>query len=172
MRLVFCQACRTLEELPDFTPLHKDHVDPLLEEVVLRHNKRDPMKHGGEATLPMSVMYVDDATWASNRKEIIDGIKKEHAKVSGQDPDAYVLESIDTFKYDAMTCYIQHRRPKDGCVDWMDDKKRIGRPTAEGQKAFSDLPGLREKSPHLCDFCVVRSSVDTKKRAAKGLYKG
>jgi hypothetical protein len=170
MRLLFCQACRTLEELPDFTPTHKDHVDPLLEELVRRHNVKDPMAHGGQETLPLSVMVVSEKDWAENRKEIIKGINDQHKKVSGATDADYVLESLDTFKYDAMTCYNRHRRPEDGCIDWMSDSKRIGRPTSEGQRAMKDLP--KQSDPHLCDFCVVRSGVDTKKRALKGLYKG
>lgn len=123
------------------------------------------MAHGGQETLPFSLMNVSDYDWSHNRAEIIKGISKKHQKSVGF--EGYVIESLDTFKYDAMTCYQRHHRPQDGCIDWRDDSKRIGRPTPEGQAAMRGHKNV----PYLCDFCVVRTGVDTKIRAAKGLYK-
>jgi hypothetical protein len=166
MRLLFCSRCKTLEELPDFTPRHKMDVDPLLEELVRRHNVRDPMAHGGEETLPLSLMHVDEKTWMENRPEIIKGIKEKHPKVA--DDADFVLDSVNTFKEDAMACYIRHRRPEQ-CVDYRDSSKRIGRPTAEGQRAMKDLP--KQNDPYLCDFCPCQTAVTTAVNFKRGLYK-
>lgn len=166
MRLLFCTRCKTLEELPDFTPLHKEHVDPLLEELVMRHNVRDPMAHGGEETLPLSVMVVDEKTWAENKDEIIKGIKAKHPKTA--DDADFVLDSVNTFKEDAMACYNRHRRPEQ-CVDYRDSSKRIGRPTEEGRRAMKGLP--KQNDPFLCDFCPCQTRVQTEINFRKGLYK-
>lgn len=125
------------------------------------------MGHGGGETLPLSLMTVSEHDWSESRKEIIKGIKENHVKTA--DDADFVLDSVNTFKADAMECYINHRRPKDGCIDWRDSKKRIGRPTPEGQSAMKDLP--KQNDPYLCDFCVCKTAVQTKINFKKGLYK-
>jgi hypothetical protein len=55
----------------------------------------------------------------------------------------------DTFLEDAQKCYSGHGRPKMGCIDYKDDKKRLGNP----------VKNQHVGKVYLCDFCVVHSFV-------------
>lgn len=166
MRLLLCKCCKTLEQIEDFDGHPSE--DRLLEELVRRHNERDPMAHGGEATLPLSLMHVSEKDWFENREQIIERINEEH-KATGF--DGWVYEAMNTYLDDAMKCYNQHGRPKQGCIDWWADSKRIGRPTAEGRQAVKDQYKLGERDPHICSSCPVASWVMTEQNAQAGLYK-
>lgn len=166
MRLLFCKFCKTLEELDDFDG--PPEADVLLNTLVMKHNVRDPMKHGGEETLPLSLMYISEKTWAEEKDDVIKQINMEH-KATGF--DGWVYESMSTYKEDALRCYSAHHRPKDGCIDWWAESKRIGRPTEEGQKAIRDMPGLGDYDPHLCQYCPVATYVQTEIRHKQGAYK-
>lgn len=169
MRLLFCNACKSLEEVEDYEgPLE---VDPLIEQLVRKHNERAPMEHGGRdlRASPMRIAVVPDIKWATDREEIIKQINNENRKVGF---DAWVYEATNTYSEDALRCYSDHHRPKQGCIDWWDESKRIGRPTEEGQAAVKDQYKLGQRDPHLCQYCPVASFVQTEINHRKGLYRG
>ena len=172
MRLLHCNVCKTVEEIPDYTG--SEDVDPLVEKVVMEHNRRDPMGHGGKdlKVLPMRLAVVDDLEYAMSRDEVMKRLLEE-GKKAGFDP--WVGEAMNTFSEDALKCYSQHRRPDYAagkpCIDYMSAAKRIGRPTAEGQQIIKDQPKLGKTDPHLCDWCPYHSTVITEIRARKGMYK-
>jgi hypothetical protein len=166
MRLLHCNVCHSIDEIPDYEG--HEEVDPLVEKVVAEHNKRDPMAHGGAATLPMRLAHVDDMDYAYSRDEVLARLREE-GKAVGFEP--WVGEAINTFQEDAMRCYRNHHRPKEGCIDWRDDSKRIGRPTSEGQKAVKENYKIGSSDPYLCDFCPVKSWVQTQVNFRKGYYK-
>lgn len=168
MRLLFCAKCRTIEELEDFTPA-AGQVDPLVEELVRRHNVRDPMAHGGNETLPFSLMTVSEEDWNKNRTEIIKGISEKHQKTI--DFNGYIIDSMNTFKEDAMLCYNRHHRPPEGCPDYWSDEKRIGRPTPEGRAVVAESYKLGKNDPHICGYCPVHTFVTTQIRFKRGMYK-
>lgn len=171
MRLLFCQTCKTLEEIDDLGyDLVEGEVDPLVEALVLKHTQKDAMGHGSSHMnqSPFRLINVDDLEWATERERLIRLINTENKKVGF---DGWVYESMNTFADDALKCYSAHHRPKQGCIDWWDESKRIGRPTVEGQQAVKDLPGLGDRDPHLCQYCPVASYVRTEINHRKGLYK-
>jgi len=164
VRLLCCRKCKTLEELPDFSGRHED--DRLLNELVRRHNAQDFTGHqdGAVATL----MHIEDRHWDLYRDQIIAKIN-EAAKQTGF--DGWFYEAHNTYKEDALRCYSQHHRPKQGCIDYWDDSKRIGRPTSEGRKVVKSLYKLGERDPHLCQWCPVHTFVQTEVNWKAGLYK-
>lgn len=172
MRLLYCNTCATLEEVPDSAhELQEGEVDPLVEELVRRHTERDPMGHGGAQlqTSPFRLPVVDDDEWKNDRAKIIDLLNAENKKVGF---DAWVAEATNTYAEDALRCYKEHHRPAEGCIDYWSDAKRIGRPTVEGQAVVRDQYKLGESDPHLCQWCPVQSWVQTQVNFRKGLYKG
>ena len=171
MRLLYCRTCASAEEIPDLgRDLGDGEVDPYVEPLVLRHTERDPMGHGDASmmTSPFRLAHVDDEEWANNRKGVIQQLNESNKSVG---LDSWVYEAVDTYKVDAGRCYKEHGRPKEGCIDWWDDSKRIGRPTGVGKQALKENYKTGDSDPHLCQFCPVASYVQTQVNFKKGLYK-
>jgi hypothetical protein len=157
--------------VPDYTGSEK--VDPLVERLVMAHAQKDPMGHGG-AQMEMSPFRlakdISEARWAipEERQKIIELVNRENKRVGF---DAWVKEAIDTYGEDALRCYSDHHRPKEGCIDWWSDSKRIGRPTTEGRHVIKENYRLGDADPHLCQFCPVASWVTTQVNWKAGLYR-
>jgi hypothetical protein len=172
MRLLHCNVCRTVDEIPDYSG--GDEVDPLVEKVVMEHNRRDPMGHGGKhlTSLPMRLAFVDDLEYAYGKDDVLKKLAEE-GKAVGFDP--WVGEAFNTFAEDALKCYSTHRRPDYGagkpCIDYMSDSKRIGRPTEEGKAVLKQNEKLGAGDPHLCNWCPYHTTVQTEIRSRKGMYK-
>lgn len=147
MRLLICfdRGCRTMEEIPDFDgpPEH----DVLLDLVVEKH------QHTPETT--GNLLHIEDKDWNDQQKReaILDEIRKN---TTGFESEFYATKN--TFVEDAGKCYNRHNRPKDFCIDWHDESKRLSNPMKQSQTKV-----------YLCDFCVVSSRVNEKK-FDKGLW--
>ena len=171
MRLLHCNVCKTIDEIPDYEG--HEEVDPLVERVVMEHNRRDPMKHGGAATLPMRLAKVDDFEWQADREKVVKELNRTGMEV-GFDPWPWASDSHNVFREDAGKCWISHRQPElpgKPCIDYRSEAKRIGRPTSEGKAVLKDNPKLGSSDPHLCDWCPYQVTVQTEIRARKGMYK-
>ena len=171
MRLLYCRIEGTLEEVPDLgREPGEGEVDPLVEALVHQHTARDPMGHGDVRleVSPFRLFEVDAAEWRDNRKKIIDTVNKKNAEVGF---DTWVYEARDTYREDALHCYSAHHRPKQGCIDWRDESKLLGHPTEDGRASAKESYKLAAKGPYLCDFCPVRSHVETEVNHRRGLYK-
>lgn len=150
MRLLVCFECNSIEELPDYDGPHEHDV--LLEELVSRHGPEEDRHRG-------TLMQVEDKHWQSKktRKGIIQQIWKGAKGLDDLDEDYYATKN--TFVEDAAKCYNRHNRPKDGCIDYKVHNKRIGNPLkGSPMKVF------------VCDFCVVKSTVQEKVYKERGLY--
>lgn len=175
MRTFYCNACATAEEMPDWAAKGKDDVDPFTEALALKHVEGNPRKHGvGDPDAifsPFRLFHVPDEDWADpeKRKGAIAQMNQENKEAGF---DGWVYDSHNTFKEDAMKCYNQHSRPKQGCIDWRDSSKLLGHPTDVGQKlAKENFKAAEQSGPHLCDFCPVKVFVETSVNFKKGLYK-
>jgi hypothetical protein len=171
MRLLYCRTCSSLEEVPDLDhELGEGEVDPLVEYLVQKHTERDPMGHGDVSmqTSPFRLPVVDDEEWKNNRAQVIKVINESNKSVG---MDGWVYEATSTYAVDAGKCYNAHNRPKEGCIDWWDDSKRIGRPTAMGKSALKEGYKLGQNDPHLCQWCPVFTYVQTQVNFKAGMYK-
>lgn len=166
---LFCSFCKTLEEIPDSDYDGPRGENPIVAELLMRHNQRDPQGHGwGDGVAPFALFDFDPDEWANQRERCIK-IVNERLKKSGN--NAWVAEAMNTFGDDALKCYRQHGRPTGGCTDYWSDSKRIGRPTSEGKTVLKQAPKLGAKDPHLCQWCPVHTYVTTERRAKAGMYK-
>lgn len=156
--------------MPDYELTGKDDIDPYVEALVLKHNRKDPMAHGGVQlkASPIQIYMVSDHDWETKREDVITNIME---KVKGSGMTAEFDGAFNTFQDDALRCFREHHRPPEGCIDYWDDSKRLGRPTAEGKKAIKVNFKLGKADPHLCQFCPVNTYVTTSIRAKKGMYK-
>jgi hypothetical protein len=168
MRLLRCWDCKSVEEIPGEGPVEES--DPLLRYLLEKH--RGPISEAriqearfhGVRFNPRSILpeeehlgdigVVADDKWGKFYKEILKEMWKNE---TGIDSEFYA--SKNTFQADAMACFNRHSRPADGCIDWLDDSKRITPKDWEKGRAI-----------HLCLFCPVSSTVMTAQRKAKGYY--
>lgn len=137
-RLLQCTTCMVLERLPDFDGRAED--DGALNHALLPHRTPDGQPHVGN----LFVGIPDKALENMNAREKIEreiwGAKAEFASYK------------DTLVEDAGKCYSDHGRPKLGCIDFRDDKKRLGNPRTNSGYAGK---------VYLCDFCPVASFVSS-----------
>lgn len=172
LRLVYCLVCNTIEELPphDGPP----ETDVLLELTLEKHEFDSGERHVGKMFLLPVKMWMEE----KSRKAIIKQLRESAGHLVGsgegldsltEDKDYYTSKS--QFGEDAMKCWSYHLQPKDGCGDYMDEKKRLV-PKTDIERKNLGLPTSRESGINvfLCQFCPVHSTVVTKKRAIMGMY--
>ena len=181
MRLLFCDLCHTLEEVPDYEG--EDPVDPLVEGLVRKHNERDPMGHAGRDVQrsPMRLVKIEpdpnrmlssDEVWETDRENVLKQLNDENKKVGFS---SWAYEAMNSYAEDALICYRRHDRPDLGngkpCIDYLSDSKRIGRPTDIGKKVLKEAPKMGTSDPHLCQWCPYYSTVMTQVRWKAGMYR-
>jgi len=157
-------TARKTYELPDYEG-HPDG-DILLEQLLEKHCTcssacRHPhVQKPGERHVG-NMMQIDDATYAKRRTEILKEMWRDYPDMGEED---ILVSARNTYVEDASACFNRHSRPKMGCIDYRDDKKRIGSPTKNRM--------LAELAPvYLCDFCPVKTWVTTEIRHSRGMYK-
>lgn len=160
IRILRCDQCRTLEEVPDFEgdPAH----DLMLEAIVrARHTEAGGIKHLGQ------LMKVEKAKWDSPtiRKEIL---RQLAVKTTGFDPEVYAADA--GFRSDAMECWKTHLRVIE-CADYKTPERRLTPNTARERKELG-LPKYRsDRDVFLCDFCPAKTAAQEKHFTKLGLYK-
>lgn len=165
IRLLYCYNCKTIEELPDYEGRPED--DTLLEILVEKHQSAGIPHTGFLSKIGVKIWSVE-----SYRKEIIKNLRNRvGGGLADLDPDYYTTKA--TFYEDAMKCYSEHMRPKEGCSDWRASNKRlVPQSTKELRKELGLESAAKSASTnvYLCDFCPVKTFYVTKKRDAAGLY--
>lgn len=155
--------CKTIEELPDPPKGVDPHnispgEDPLLDELIGRH-VTNQQQHLGQ------LFSVPDADWKNDdaRSQILEQIIKSD-KETGLGADFYDVKN--TFLDDALECFAEHKRPE-RCIDWLSDRKALGRATPEG-KAWQKQ-NYKAPQTYLCHFCPVATQVALRQRDAAGI---
>jgi hypothetical protein len=158
MRVLFCDTCRTIEELPDWEG-HPDD-DPYLPAVAGRHG---PSHTGpGLFRLPIGLWLMEDS-----KKSIIEQVKGGGKGLAQFDPSFY--DTQNTFKEDAAKCYSLHLRPVGACPDWQSKRKEL-LPDTKAERKDAGV-SLRPTGPKvwLCSYCVVRNFYERKVNEQRGL---
>lgn len=158
IRLLRCDSCRTLEELPDFQgPLE---YDTLLEVLLSRHETEGNRHFGRLFDVPKKAWDLPNMRRAIT-EQILD---KGSAGLAVISKDFYDVR--DTFRDDALKCYHQHNRPKDGCPDYRDERKMLLPNTAEERKEVGLAKPQKGTAPihYLCEFCPIEGIVQARRR--------
>ena len=163
-RLLYCLVCDSLYELPPYDGAPEQ--DHLLAIACESHVFPSGEPHKGKLfVLPLRA-------WAKteSKKEIIRQIKGGGSKGLAEVDDTF-YDSRSMFLADAMKCYQQHNKPKDGCADWQHKEKLLIPNTAKERKAegmgrYQDEAGPKT---YLCNFCPVSISVNQRKQKLLGL---
>lgn len=152
VRLLACQQCKTIEELPDFDgPPEYDH---LLGNLVKRHSTNGVQHIGGLFKVPAK-------QW-ENENVKRDVSKQIAEKLSGGETGlgSAFYDLKNTFQADALHCWTKEHARNPACSDYRSDKKRLTPGTAAERKA-AGLPEYRsERDRYLCDFCPVQTLVE------------
>ena len=150
-RLLACRTCGTMYKMRDYEG-NADY-DMELQELINRHlgqaEDRNPESH-------LSLIFrVDESTWEKLGDET--SVQKELLK-----NEWVVRELRDDLKVEALRCFNRHNRPANGCMDYEDESKTIGRKVG--------IP--KENRQYLCHYCPAQEHVTHKKRLANGMYDG
>lgn len=148
-RLLVCRSCGTMNRMRDYDG--DAHYDAELQEVIRMHLERasDPRPEAH----PSSLFRVDDAD-----AEILDVESKLVEHMSKE--QVFIKDTRDDLRTEALKCFNRHNRPQDGCIDWKDESKIVGRKIG--------VPKQHRK--YLCEFCPVASYVMTEVRHKAGMY--
>lgn len=160
IRLLRCDVCRSLEELPDFDG--PPDYDVLLQVALSRHRHPSGEPHIGR------LIDVPERAWNNPhlKAALLRQIHEGSRGLTEFDESYYDVQN--TFREDAMICYSQHLRPKGSCPDFNAESKRLMPDTKAERKEL----GLTQRGMpiiHLCSFCPVRSFMDRKSNEAQGL---
>lgn len=150
-RLLACKSCGTMYKMRDYAG--PADYDMELQELIKRHlgEARDP----DPASHISLIFRVDEDTWNKLGNET--PIQKELMKNEWE-----VRALRDDLKVDALKCFNRHNRPANGCIDYEDASKAIGRTIG--------VP--KENRQYLCHYCPAQEYVTHKNRTAKGMYDG
>jgi len=159
IRLLRCDVCKTLEEIPDFDG--PPEYDVILQVTLSRHRTPEGHPHIGR------LIDVPERAWNMPKlreallTQIHDGISKGAAEF-----DSSYYDIQNTFREDAMACYSLHNRPKGGCPDFNSERKQL-KPDTSAERRDAGLDGRGMPVIHLCSFCPVRSFYDGKANEEK-----
>lgn len=170
IRLLACQQCKTIEELPDFDG--PPEYDVLLSHLLEKHKTPGGTPHIGQ------LFDVDKDKWENGDKNTPaskvreDVARQISVRLSGGETGLgspfYALH--DTYKEDAMTCWKRHQRIP-GCNDYKSEKMRLTPGTNAERKELGLDKYRSDRDVYLCQFCPVHSLVEQAQRAKAGLYK-
>ena len=154
IRVLHCHDCGTLDEIPWYEG--PPEYDSLLEVVLSRHETNGHRHIGKLFDVEIRVWKLDNL-----RNQIIENIKGGSKGLAAFDPSYY--HTRDTFREDALKCYKEHLRPKDGCGDWRADSK-ILRPDTRKERLEVGLDMSGAPKHWLCDHCPVSAYYERKAR--------
>lgn len=160
IRLLRCDVCHSLEEIPDFDG--PPDYDVILQVTLSRHRTPSGDPHIGR------LIDVPERAWKIPvlRDALIRQISEGSRGLKEFDTTYYDVQ--DTFREDALICYSQHLRPKEGCPDFNSESKRL-MPDTKGDRKELGLDTRGMPVIHLCSFCPCRSWYENKSNEEKGI---
>lgn len=166
LRLLICNNCVTVEELPDYDgPERYDHW--LNDTIKANHTENSGTTHVG------NLVRVEQSDWLNQEyrrgilAEIHHGIAPPgHGEGLGQ----AFYDTKSNYLDDAMHCWrVDHGRTLN-CEDFRSDKKRL-LPDTKAERKDLGLDMKTAPNTFLCDFCPYNTIVEQKKREKAGQYK-
>ena len=148
-RLLACKSCAVMYKLPEYDG--PPEYDMALIDIIDRHlsQAQDPRPESH-----VSIIFRTDNDTAS-KLDVETALKRELANA-----DFEIREVRDDLKVEAVKCFNRHNRPSNGCPDYEDESKTIGRKIG--------IP--RENRMYLCHMCPAQEYVTHKLRTLKGMY--
>lgn len=169
VRLLICGHCNSVQEIPwcgtDKNCGHHACLDPLNFRIA-EHQFADGRPHAPATLADIEKKLWNDPQVRKNFLSDIPSITGWPGTGTGLGDTMYDIKA--NFDADAMTCWKAHNRTTD-CAEYHSDSKRLVPDTKAERR---DL-GLESRSKHmptstfLCDFCPMKSILQTKVGSAK-----
>ena len=146
-RLLVCKTHGVMYKMRPYDGVPE--YDQELRELCDRHNAQVPDPENCRA-----LIFRTDAETAT-KLDVETALKNEL-----KEQDVYIRDFRDELKVDALRCFNRHSRPSQGCIDWCNDDKTIGRKTG--------IP--KDKRQYLCMYCPAAEYYTHRQRIELGLY--
>jgi hypothetical protein len=146
-RLLVCKAHGVMYNMRDYDG--PAEYDMELIEVINRHKGQTPDPDNCRGL----IFRTDEET--ASKLDTETEVRKELAK-----NHIWVKDFRDELKTEAIKCFNRHDRPKNGCIDWCDESKTVGRKVG--------VP--KDKRQYLCMYCPAADHYVHKARTIKGYY--
>lgn len=150
-RLLCCKSCGVMYKMRPYDG--PAEYDMELLEIIKRHLEQSP---DPRPESHISLIFRTDEETAS-KLDVETALKGELAK-----NDIWMRDLRDELKVDALKCFNRHNRPTDGCLDYEDSSKTIGRTIG--------VP--KDRWQYLCHYCPAQAHVTEQLRIKKGMYDG
>ena len=165
IRLWVCHECKSVDAIPwcgeDPNCQHPMCVDALEYRVAPHRLPSDPRRFHGQVNLA----DIEKSMWDkySTQQDILVKLQQIVDPGAGTGLGGELYTASQTYDADAALCWKQHKRTTD-CADYKAESKRLVPDTKAERKEL----GLETRSRHrptqtyLCDFCPVKSIIQTK----------
>lgn len=156
-----------MEELGDHSG--PPATDAELETLTFRHMDRHPSSpNSGQ------LVSIPDDVWndSDKRKAVLEQVELGAAGTGDSPLGKKNYELRDTFKDDAMTCWVQEHNRTRNCGDYRTDKKKLVPGTADERRRLG-LPKYNQppqRTRYLCDYCPFHQLVIQVQRERAGMY--
>jgi len=164
IRLLICEYCGTVEEMPDFEGNWQN--DEWFGRLVQKH-----LLPSGEHTHGnVHIGKVEADKWMNHKEDITAKMASEFklpGEGTGLGDTFYDVKS--NFMADAFKCWKTDHNRTTNCGDYKSDKKRL-LPDTRAERKSEGLDIKSRPNTFLCDFCPYNSIVMQRQRKAKGEY--
>jgi hypothetical protein len=164
LRLLICEHCGSVEEMPDY-------AGPWQSDTWLNEKLKNHLLPSGEKTHGNAhVARIDASDWMSHRQDIVAKMASEFTMPGqGAGFGQTYYDTKDNFSADAMQCWrVEHNRTTN-CGDYKSDKKRLLPDTRAERKELGLDPRTRPNT-FLCDFCPYNSIVMQRRASEEFKY--
>lgn len=165
LRLLVCKVCHSIQPLPDYQGRDIDRDETLLARVA------EHQYPGSQRGHDMELLRVSETSWNDPgiRRQITAEMGKHIGLGEGEGLGSELYDVRNNYSDDAMACWrFKHNRTTD-CGDYMKPHMAVLSDSKADRKDLGLDPKARP-AIMVCQFCVIHSLVEQKKRKAKGLY--
>jgi hypothetical protein len=167
IRLLVCDTCKTVEELPAYSG------DPRGDTWLREKEKSHLLPSGSGFHGEYHIARIERSVWISNKSEIIQQMVKEFSNYApageGLGLGQKFYDAKDNFSIDAMKCWrVEHGRTLN-CDDYMSSKKRI-LPDTRAERKSEGLDYKHRPAIYLCSMCPYHQVVQQRKASEQYRY--
>jgi hypothetical protein len=164
IRLLVCDTCKTVEELPAYSG------DPRGDTWLREKEKSHLLPSGSGFHGEYHIARIERSVWISSKDSIVSKLASEFTtpgEGTGLGKQMYDLK--DNYSLDALKCWrVEHGRTLN-CDDYMSSKKRI-LPDTRAERKSEGLDYKHRPAIYLCSMCPYHQVVQQRKASEQYGY--